>query len=277
MKITDQRIVVTGAAGGIGAALCRKLADAGAHLLLVGRKPAALAELTQSLKNTHPQTRTACLALDITAPDAPSRLRDGAMALLGGIDILVNNAGMQGFGAFAETPQREIENLLATNLVAPLLLTRAVLPDLLARGQGGIVNIGSTFGAIGFPWFAAYSGAKFGLRGFSEALRRELAGSGVAVLYAAPRAARTAINDERVTAMGAATGMPFDEPDEVAGRIVAAMLRGDAECAIGARESFFARLNGLLPRLVDKGLAAQARAMAPFARRPVIDNPSTET
>lgn len=276
MKITNQRIVITGAAGGIGTALCRKLAGAGAQLLLVGRKPAALAELTQALKNTHPQTQTAWLALDITAPDAPSRLRDEAMTLLGGIDILVNNAGMPGFCVFAETPPQEIERLLATNLTAPLLLTRAVLPDLLARGQGGIVNIGSTFGAIGFPWFSAYSGTKFGLRGFSEALRRELAGSGVAVLYAAPRATRTAINDERVTAMATATGMPFDEPDEVARRIVAAMLRGDAECAIGAQEGFFARLNGLLPRLVDKGLAAKARAMAPFARRLAIDNPPTE-
>lgn len=276
MKITGQRIAVTGAAGGIGAALCRKLAGAGAQLLLVGRKPAALTELAQALKNIHPQARTACLALDITAPDAPARLRDEAQALLGGIDILVNNAGMQSFGAFAETPPQEIERLLATSLTAPLLLTRAVLPSLLARGQGGIVNIGSTFGAIGFPWFAAYSGAKFGLRGFSEALRRELAGSGVEVLYAAPRATRTALNDERVSAMGAAVGMPFDEPDKVAGRIVAAMLRGDAECAIGAQESFFARLNGLLPRLVDKGLAAQARAMAPFAHCPAIDNPPTE-
>lgn len=270
MKITNQRIVVTGAAGGIGAALCRQFAAAGAHLLLVGRNPAALSDLAQSLRQAHPKARVEVLALDITGSGAPEILRDGALALLGGIDILVNNAALPGFGAFSEMSPEDIERLIATNLTAPLLLTRAVLPDLLAARQGGIVNIGSTFGAIGFPWFATYSGAKFGLRGFSEALRRELAGTGIEVLHAALRATRTALNDERVVAMGAATGMAFDDPEVIAARIVAAMKRGGAECAMGGPERFFVRLNGLLPRLVDMGLMAKTRAMAPFARRSTL-------
>ncbi|MDP2752117.1 MAG: SDR family oxidoreductase [Rhodocyclaceae bacterium] len=265
MKIANQRIAITGAAGGIGAALCHRFADAGARLLLVGRNPVALAELTLALKQTAPESCVASLVLDITEPEAPARLRDEAQARLGGLDILVNNAALPCFGALSDMPLDEIERLVATNLTAPMRLTRAVLPDLLALKQGGIVNIGSTFGAIGFPWFAAYSATKFGLRGFSEALRRELAGQGVDVLYAAPRATRTAINDDRVTAMRAATGMTFDDPDFVAKRIVTAMKRGAAECAIGGPERFFARLNGLLPRLIDLSLAAQTRAMAPFA------------
>lgn len=276
MKITDQRIAITGAAGGIGAALCRQLAAAGAHLLLVGRNPAALSALARSLGQVHPKARVESLALDITGQEAPVRLRAEARSRLGGLDILVNNAALPGFGVFSETPPEDIERLVATNLTAPLLLTRAVLPDLRAAGQGGIVNIGSAFGAIGFPWFAAYSGAKFGLRGFSEALRRELAGTGVEVLHAAPRATRTALNDDRVAAMGAATGMAFDDPDIVAAHIVSAMKRGAAECAMGGPERFFARLNGLLPRLVDRGLRSQARAMAPFACRPMLPvNPET--
>ncbi len=266
MKITGQRIAVTGAAGGLGAALCRQLAAAGANLLLVGRNPAALSDLAGSLGQAYPKARVEFLTLDIIGPDAPEILRDAGLARLGGLDILINNAALPSFGAFSETPPEDIERLVATNLTASLLLTRAVLPDLLAAGQGGIVNIGSTFGAIGFPWFAAYSGAKFGLRGFSEALRRDLADTGIEVLYAAPRATRTALNDARVIAMGAATGMPFDDPDIVAARIVTAMKRGAAECAMGGPERFFARLNGLLPRLVDRGLKAQTRAMAPFAK-----------
>jgi len=266
MNITGHRIVITGAAGGIGAALCRQLANVDARLLLVGRNQAALSALAHSLKQSHPGGQVECLVLDITEPQAPSRLLDEAEARMGGLDILINNAALPGFGVFAETPPEEIEQLLATNLAAPLRLTRAVLPRMLERKRGGIVNIGSTFGAIGFPWFAAYSGTKFGLRGFSEALRRELSGSGVEVLYAAPRATRTTLNDDRTTAMGAATGMAFDDPDIVAKRIVLAMKRGTAECAIGGPERFFTKLNGLLPRVVDRGLAAQARAMAPFAR-----------
>lgn len=270
MKIINQRVAVTGAAGGIGAALCRQLAAAGAHLLLVGRNPTALSELAQSLRQTHPKARVESLVLDITEPQSPEILRDAGFVRLGGLDILVNNAALSGFGAFSEMSLKDIEQLVATNLTAPLLLTRAVLPDLLATGQGGIVNIGSTFGAIGFPWFAAYSGTKFGLRGFSEALRRELAGTGVEVLYAAPRATRTALNDDRVAAMGAATGMAFDNPDIVAAHIVAAMKCGAAECAMGGPERFFARLNGLLPRWVDRGLKAQAQVMSPFAKHPTL-------
>ena len=71
-----------------------------------------------------------------------------------------------------------------------MLLVRQLLPEMVARGDGRIVNVGSTFGSIGFAWFAAYSASKFGLRGFSEALRRELDGTGVTVTYVAPRAVK---------------------------------------------------------------------------------------
>lgn len=128
---------------------------------------------------------------------------------------------------------------------------------MLARGDGQIVNIGSTFGRLAFPGHSAYSAAKHGLRGWSEALRRELAGTGVAVTYVAPRATRTPLNDARVDALNAALKTRVDEPGAVAPRIVRAIARRRAEVQLGWPERLLVRLNALFPRLVDRGLAAR--------------------
>jgi short-subunit dehydrogenase len=170
------------------------------------------------------------------------------------------------FRPFAEEDPGVLQRLVQLNLVVPLLLTRQVLPDMLARGSGRIVNVGSILGSIGFPWFAAYSASKFGLRGLSEALRRELQGSGVGVTYVAPRAVRTRLNSEAVYRMAQATGMQMDDPAWVAERIVAAIEDDAKDLYLGFPERLFARLNAFLPRLVDGGLRKQVGEMAPFAR-----------
>lgn len=151
------------------------------------------------------------------------------------------------------------------NLVVPMLLARIILPGLVAAGTGRIVNVGSTFGSIAFPWFAVYSASKFGLRGFSQALRRELAGSGVGVTYVAPRAARTRLNTGAVYRMAEAVKMRLDEPRWVAGRVVEAIERERDEVYLGWPESLFVRVNALLPGLVDRALRRQTRQMEPFA------------
>lgn len=173
---------------------------------------------------------------------------------------------MMSFRPFAEEDPAVLERIVQTNLIAPMAMTRQVLPEMLARGSGRIVNVGSTFGSIGFAWFAAYSASKFGLRGLSEALRRELEGSGVGVTYVAPRAVKTGFNSDAVYSMAEATGMKMDEPVWVAANIIAAIERDAKEVYLGFPEKFFARLNGLLPRLVDGGLRKQNRTMAHFAR-----------
>lgn len=159
-----------------------------------------------------------------------------------------------------------LERLVHLNLVVPMLLVRQLLPDMLARDAGRIVNVGSTFGSIGFAWFAAYSASKFGLRGLAEALRRELEGTGVGVTYVAPRAVKTRFNTDAVYRMAEATHMKMDEPAWVAARIVAAIENDAKDVYLGFPERFFARLNSFLPRLVDVGLRKQNQVMAPFAR-----------
>jgi short-subunit dehydrogenase len=265
MTLDGANILLTGAAGGIGAALARQLAARGARLLLAGRDLAALESLAGALSEAGAVAHAVCA--DLLDDGAPAALAVQAMTRLGGVDVLINNAGISSFRLFEDETPEGLERLLHVNLLAPMQLTRALLPAMLSRGSGRIVNVGSTFGSIAFACFAGYSASKFGLRGFSEALRRELADSGVGVTYVAPRAVRTPLNPPAVERMAAAVHMAMDEPAAVAAHIVRAIERDAGDVYLGWPEALFVRLNAVLPRLVDGALRAQNAVMASFARQ----------
>ncbi len=264
MNLHDARILLTGAAGGIGQALARELASRGARLALVDRNGEALEALATALNDTPGAAFP--VAADLLDPAG----REGAVAAareeLGGLDCLVNLAGLLSFRPFEEEEEAVIERIVQLNTVVPMLLTRACLGAMVAQGSGLVVNVGSTFGSIGFAYFATYSASKGAMRAFSEALRRELADTGVRVAYIAPRAVRTPLNTGPVMRMAAAVKMNMDEPDQVANQIAAAMAKGRDEVYLGFPESLFVRINALFPRLVDRALRKQNRTMAPFAR-----------
>ncbi|MBU6246224.1 MAG: SDR family oxidoreductase [Xanthomonadaceae bacterium] len=264
MSLKDKRILLTGAGGGIGRTLAPLLLDAGARLGVTSRSDASAASLAHHV-HTH-REHTLVVQADVTSAGDRGRLVDRMRERFGGIDILVNLAGALDFGLFADTQPATIPRLLAVNLEAPMQLTHAVLPAMLAQGSGQIVNIGSIFGSIGYPGFAAYSATKFALRGFSQALRRELRGTGVSVSYVAPRAVRTAFNPIELHLMAADGLMHMDDPLWVAERIVRAIEAGRPETYLGQPESFFARLNALLPGAVDRGLRKVVPSIAKFAR-----------
>ncbi len=264
MRLDGTRILITGATGGIGSAVAELLAARRTRLALIGRNAQALEELAEGLGGTGNNVHT--ISADLLDPVARARGVQQARAALGGIDLLINNAGLLSFRPFAEEDPAVLERIVQVNLTTPMLLARQVLPWMLEQGGGRIVNIGSTFGSIGFAWFAGYSASKFGLRGLSEALRREFAGSGVTVTYVAPRAVKTKLNTAAVYRMAEATRMHIDDPKWVAEKIVAAIESDAKEVFLGFPEKFFARLNSILPRLVDNGLRKQNRIMESFAR-----------
>lgn len=258
MQLSDARIVVTGATGGLGRILAMQLAEAGADLVVTGRDPARLSHLSDALRKTGREVRT--LVADLCV----ERDRERLAAIAGELNVscLINNAASNGFGTFEHQSAEDIQRILATSLEAPMLLTRQLLPHLLAQPRAMIVNIGSVFGALPFPGFAAYSVAKAGVRAFSHALRRELAGSSVRVIHVAPRAMDTEMNTRAVAAFNRETKAVTDRPGEVASRIVTAMVRETPETFIGAQEGFAARLNSVVPTLFDrllKGATAAAR------------------
>lgn len=265
MNITDSTILITGASGGIGGAIARQLAQRGASLILVNRDSERLAIFADKLRAAGGTVLP--LVGDLALPGEPARLVQVALEQTGTIDILINCAGVQNFGFFAQESAADTAMLFNINTIAPIALTNAILPHMLEQGTGQIVNLGSIFGSIGFPCFASYSASKFALRGFSEALRRELSGTGVGVTYIAPRFTRTAFNRSVVTRMANALKMNQDEPESVAASVIAAIERNGQDHYLGWPEKLFVRINSILPRLVDPSLIRQVELMRPFATK----------
>jgi len=239
------------------------LAEKGARLALVEINAQRVAEICAEIKQRGGFALP--IALDLSADGAAEQAVVLAMQVLGRLDVLINNAGIMDFTLYEHHDPRRIRQMINVNVTAPMLLARATLPHLLAQDSGRIVNIGSTFGSIGFPHFSAYCASKFAMRGFSEALRRELADSQVGVTYVAPRATKTPLNNEVTTKMLEETSANMDEPEHVAKQIMLAIERDCKEHFIGQPESFFARLNGMFPRLIDSGLLKNTRIARKFA------------
>ena len=260
MRPADCSVLLTGASGGIGAATARALVARGARVLLVARDGKRLSKLAETLAAGAREGQVAAFATDLTAAAGRAQLRDLAVARR--VNVLINNAGMPCFGAFGETDDATIAAVVGTNLVAPVALTRALLPHLSAQPCAAILNVGSTLGRIALPGFSVYAASKFGLRGFTEALRRELAGSRVDVLYVAPRTTKTPFNDARVAAFNRATGTREDPPEAVAAAIVRTLERGTAERQLGFPERFAVRVNGLVPRWLDGAFAKHRAELA---------------
>lgn len=264
MKLKGSRVILTGAAGGMGRLLAEALARRGARLALVDINADTLQAVCDDITAAGGEAHA--ISADLSKLEGCDAVVSGAIQSLGGMDMLINLAGLMSFRAFEDEPPRHLDTLIHVNLIAPMMLTREVLPHLMAEGGGRIVNVGSIFGSIGFAYFTTYSTSKFALRGFSEALRRELADTGVEVTYIAPRAVRTPMNTDAVMQMGEATKMNMDEPEAVVSKIVAAIEADKKDVYLGWPESFFVRLNALFPRLVDKALAAQNRIARKFAK-----------
>jgi len=260
MKVKNRRLVLTGAAGGMGQILARELHARGARLALVDANADALSAVAEQLDGA------LAVSSDLSTAKGCQVVADQCRELLGGVDMLVNLAGLNSFAAYEDETAEKIELMMHVNLLAPMWLSRALLPEMQQRNSGHIVNVGSTFGSIGFAYFAAYSASKFGLRGFSEALRRELADTGVQVSYIAPRAVKTAMNSDAVNHMGKATGMNMDEPEAIVAKIISAIEADKKDAYFGFPESLFVRVNAILPRLVDGALAAQNRIARTFAK-----------
>lgn len=263
MNLNGKRILLTGAAGGIGRLLSRLLVARGARLGLVDRDQAAVTALAKDFAASH----ILALSGDITREADRAGIVARMHEAFGGMDLLINLAGILDFKRFQESDPAMIQRILQVNVEAPMQLARAVLPQMIAQGGGRIVNVGSMFGSIGFPGFAVYSASKFALRGFSQALRRELAGTGVGVTYISPRAVKTPLNPEVVNLMAERGMMRMDDAQWVAAEIVRAIEKERNEAYFGFPEKLFARINAVLPGVVDQGIAKQVPEILAYAER----------
>ncbi len=215
MELAGKRILLTGATGGLGTAAAHELARQGAVLLLSGRSEEQLRKLEAQLVGAGHEV----LPADLGEPGAAERL----VAEAGRIDVLIANAGLPGGAALAELDGETVAEVVRVNLEVPMQMARCAIPQMRDRGDGHMVFIASLAGKFALPDSTLYSGTKFGLRGFTWALRPELARHGIGVSLISPGF----ISDVGMFAKrgrkpppGAGTRTPQDFADAVVGSIV---------------------------------------------------------
>jgi NAD(P)-dependent dehydrogenase (short-subunit alcohol dehydrogenase family) len=192
----DRTAVITGAGGGIGAALAEALAARGAHLALADVNRAGLAATAEKLSGAGVRVTTD--VLDVSAPDAPAAFAETVKTGHGGAALVFNNAGIAVGGTFNRVEVEDFDKVLAVNFDGVVRMTRAFLPLLQAEPEARLVNISSIFGIIAPPGQTAYSASKFAVRGFSMALAHELEGSNVGVTVVHPGGVATRIAENAI-------------------------------------------------------------------------------
>jgi short-subunit dehydrogenase len=213
-------VLITGASSGIGAALAVELAGRGTTVGLVGRRADRLAEVLDRCREGAPAS--AMWVEDLADPEAAERLAAAATDELGAVDVLVNNAAVPMVRHATALTAAEVATTMQVNLHAPVQLTLALLPGMLERGTGTIVNVSSMGGRLGIPREAAYCASKFALCGWSEALAIDLWDSPVRVKLIVPGPVDTDIWDRPGTERAAYDGEKV-AADEVALGIIAAI------------------------------------------------------
>jgi short-subunit dehydrogenase len=218
--VAGKRVVITGASSGIGAALARRLAGRGAVVGLIARRPERLTEVLADCRRTSADSTMWVADLAETAMVGQLGLR--AWDDLGGIDVLVNNAAMPKRQPVAALDPADVEAVMQVNFFAAVRLTLAVLPRMLNRGHGVIVNVSSVGGRLGIIHEAAYCASKFALCGWSESMAVDLHGTGVCVKLIEPGPVDTEIWDQPGSEEPLYQG-PKVPADEVADGIIAAL------------------------------------------------------
>lgn len=263
MKAAQARILLTGAAGGIGRAAATAFAGAGAAVMLAGRSPARLSAQARALGD---ESKASWCAADLQ--DAAQIERLAAAAAEWGCNVVVHGAGAAAFGALQTHDPDAMMQVLHTNLLAPMLLTRALLGHLTRQPRAQVLCVGSALGRLGLPGYSVYCATKFGLRGFAEALRRELAATPVRVQYLGPRSTRTDFNTDDVETYNRATGTAMDEPATVAAAMLRMLEDESAERFLGFPEKLAVRINGLAPTWLDGSFARHSRSVAGLDSNP---------
>ncbi len=257
MNLTHKTLLITGASGGIGEWLVQYALAAGAKVIATAR----------NVETLRPLQSDVCMLVAADLTDTESRKEVIDCAVEHSVDIVINNAGANQLSLLDCCDAQTVESLLSINLIAPILLTQELLPFLKTRPQACIVNVGSILGSIGMPGQTLYCTSKFGLRGFSQSLRRELADTKVAVIYFAPRATATTMNSDRVTEMNSRLKNAVDDPSDVAKKLIQILQRNRAyDHYLGWSERVFVRLNTIFPKIVDRALFKQLNVIKFYAK-----------
>lgn len=248
-NLKDRVVFITGASSGIGRACAIEYHHAASRVVAAARSLDQLNALASELGGT----RILPVAMDVTKPsDRESAIRQ-ALEHFGPIDVLVNNAGWASFASVASTPSEHIERMLALNLAGPIAMIQAVLPSMLERGTGQIVNISSVVGNQTIPNMTIYSATKAALTSLTTGLRMELRGTGIAVLLIAPGSTRTPFFETagRVNVTSVRFARTQYSPERVARAVVRSSRRRRREVTLSAEGKTISAIRRISHRLAD--------------------------
>jgi short-subunit dehydrogenase len=253
----SKTVVITGASSGIGRAAALEFARRGANLVLGARRVEMLEDVARRCRELGVEC-TAVVA-DVTKREDCKRLIDGA----GRVDILVNNAGFATYDSIEEARPDELEAMMQTNFFGAVWCTQAVLPGMLARGEGSIVNVSSITGLMGYARMGGYCATKFAMIGFSEALRDEVIGRGVRVALVCPATTDTEffVKAERGKMPGASRLILAMKPERVAKAICDSAEDGRYRRILPATAWLFMRLKEMFPRFAHVLMRRVSAAM----------------
>jgi short-subunit dehydrogenase len=256
MRLEGRTAVITGAGGGIGRAIAVSLARRRCHVALADIDEAGMAGTADIVRACG--VRVSCHRLDVADRAAVADLPAQVAAEHRGVDLLVNNAGVAVSGTFEQVPEEDFEWLFEINFWGVVRMTRAFLPALRASGDASVVNLSSVFGLVAPPQQVAYAASKFAVRGFSEALRHELEGSGVGVTVVHPGGIATSIAEKARVPAGVSdeeTARHHERfrkllrlPPEVAGEtIVRGVERRKSRVLVGSDARLLSAIARVLP------------------------------
>lgn len=250
------RAVVTGASSGIGLAFARALAKQGDDIVVVARSVDRLNELAEEIKREH-AVNVEVLAADLGNADGVATVERRLQATgPAAVDLLVNNAGFGTFGRFAELPvEREIEEI-ELNVTALVRLTRAVLPGLILRGSGGVINVASVAAFQPGPYEATYCATKAFVNSFSQAVSEEVRGSGVKVLCVCPGFTITEFQARGGADASSVPKFASQTADEVVRDALKAYKRGRAVVVTGAPNKALVVTARLSPQMLARKMSA---------------------
>lgn len=183
-ELNGRTAILTGASRGLGVDVARALAREGVDLVLAARSQPELEQVASEIRATG--RRAVVVPCDVSSPADRQRLVDATLAEFGKCDILVNNAGIEMTAFYEEQPEDEIARVIDVNLTSAMLLTRAILPHMLERKTGHVVNVASLAGKVPMPYSVPYSASKAGLIAFTEGIRNEFRKRGVSASAICP-------------------------------------------------------------------------------------------
>ncbi len=251
-ELKGRSVLVTGASGGIGAATALAFAREGARVALVARRAEKLKQVGDKIRA---EGGTAVeIAADVADRADALRAAKAAEKALGGVDVLVNNAGINDYLLFSKQRLEAVEDIVRVNFLGAAAMTYALLPGMLERRSGHVVNVASTAGLRGIPYSAAYSASKFALVGFTEALRVELRGSGVTLTAFCPGTVLTELAEKALAkdpALARSVRRAAKTPEQAAARIVRATRRREPEVVFGEVPGPILKLARLAPGFSD--------------------------